>query len=164
MAGAAYAARPVDFEADDDLLYAIYASTRELELAQVPWNDEQKAAFLRMQHRAQTADYRANYPDTEWSILLVAGAPAGRLYLQRRQGALLIVDIALLPAFRGAGIGTRVLHDVLALGTAAVKPVQIFVEQFNPALRLYQRLGFRRTADHGIYHEMEWQPGSGSAG
>ncbi len=156
--GAAISSRPVDFAADDELLYAIYASTRTEELAQVPWTEAQKEGFLRMQFRAQTADYRANYPDTEWSILLVEQAPAGRLYVQRRPDALLVVDIALLPAHRGGGIGTAVLCGVLAEAAAAGKPAQIFVERFNPALRLYQRLGFRQIAEHGIYYQMECRP------
>jgi ribosomal protein S18 acetylase RimI-like enzyme len=32
------------------------------------------------------------------------------------------------------------------------------VEKFNPALRLYRRLGFTEIGDHGVYWEMEWLP------
>jgi len=34
------------------------------------------------------------------------------------------------------------------------------VERFNPALRLYQRLGFRHVEDQGPYYLMEWRPGA----
>lgn len=149
---------------DEELLYRIYASTRSEELAPVPWTAAQKEAFLRMQFRAQSLDYGANYPAAEFLVILVAGEPAGRLYVDRRDDELRIVDIALLPEHRGAGIGGALLRELLAEAAAAGKPVRIHVESMNPALRLYERLGFRRTDDHGIYHLMEWTAGAGEAG
>jgi ribosomal protein S18 acetylase RimI-like enzyme len=141
---------------DEELLYRIYASTRTEELAPVPWTEEQKQAFLRMQFRAQSQDYAANYPDAAFLVILVDGAPAGRLYVDRRPDALHIVDIALLPEHRGNGVGGAILRDLLAEAAAAGKPVRIHVEHLNPALRLYERLGFRRIDDGGIYLLMEW--------
>jgi len=68
------------------------------------------------------------------------------------------VDIAVLPPYRNAGIGTAILRDPLADAAAAQKPVRIHVEKFNPALRLYERLGFVPIADIGVYLFMEWAP------
>jgi ribosomal protein S18 acetylase RimI-like enzyme len=143
---------------DEELLYRIYASTRTEELAPVPWTEEQKQSFLRMQFRAQSADYAANYTGAEFLVVLVGGEPAGRLYLDRRDDELRIVDIALLPEHRGAGVGGAILRDLLAEAAAAGKVVRIHVERMNPALRLYQRLGFRQIADLGVYFLMEWRP------
>jgi ribosomal protein S18 acetylase RimI-like enzyme len=70
------------------------------------------------------------------------------------------VDITLLPPYRQAGIGTAILRDILAEGTAAAKPVRIHVEKFNPALRLYTRLGFTPIADKGVYLFLEWTAGA----
>jgi ribosomal protein S18 acetylase RimI-like enzyme len=70
-----------------------------------------------------------------------------------------VLDIALLPEHRGRGIGAWLLTDVLAEAGAAAKPVQIHVERFNPAQRLYDRLGFRQIADEGVYLRLEWNPG-----
>ena len=158
----AAAFRAVEPAADQELLFRIYASTRAEELAPVPWTEAQKEAFLRMQFRAQSLDYAANYPDAEFLIILRDGVPAGRLYLDRRADELRIVDIALLPEHRGAGLGGAILRDLLAEAAAAGKPVRIHVERFNPALRLYERLGFRRTADLGVYYLMEWEAGAAS--
>jgi len=72
------------------------------------------------------------------------------------------VDIAVLPPYRNAGIGTAILHDPLAEAAIAQKPVRIHVEKFNPALRLYERLGFVPIADKGVYVFMEWSPGVAS--
>jgi ribosomal protein S18 acetylase RimI-like enzyme len=151
--------RPIE-PADEELLYRIYASTRADELAPVPWTAEQKEAFLRMQFRAQSVDYAGNYPDADFLVILVGGEAAGRLYLHERPECLNIVDIALLPAHRGAGIGGALLRDIQARATRMGKPVRIHVERVNPALRLYERLGFRHIDDDGLYFLMEWREAS----
>jgi GNAT superfamily N-acetyltransferase len=149
------ALRPVG-PADQDTLLAIYASTREEELARTDWSAEQKSAFVAMQFQAQTAHYTANYPGAEFFLVLVAGEPAGRLYLHRRAGDLRIMDIALLPAHRGQGIGTAVLGALQAMAAAEGIGLSIHVETFNPARRLYERLGFRPAAEAGVYILMQW--------
>ena len=148
--------RPV-CEADTELLVAIYASTRADELAQVAWDDAQKDAFVRMQFEAQRKFYQSEYPGAEFQIILVADEPAGRLYVHRRECEIRIMDIALLPGFRGRGIGTQILENILAEGTRTQRPVTIHVESFNPAQRLYDRLGFKRVGSNGVYHLLEWR-------
>lgn len=84
--------------------------------------------------------------------------PIGRLYVDRRADEIRVVDIALLPEHRRQGIGSALLENILAEAAAAHKPVRIHVEKFNPALRLYQRLGFHQVRDTGVYFLMEWLP------
>ena len=143
---------------DRDLLYRVYASTREDELAQVAWDEDQKAAFLRMQFDAQYSYYAEHYPNAQFQVILLNGEPIGRLYLERRAREIRIVDIALLPEYRNRGIGSALLHEILAEGQRAGLPVTIHVECFNPALRLYERLGFRKLEDKGVYYFMEKPP------
>ena len=159
MPDVAVALRPAT---DDDrpFLERVYASTRAEELAPVPWDDAARAAFLRQQFAAQDRHYRAYYDGAEYLVVLRDGEPAGRLYLARWPGEIRVMDIALLPEHRGAGIGGRLLADVLAEGDAAGKRVSIHVERNNPALRLYARLGFRPTADRGVYLFLERDPGA----
>jgi ribosomal protein S18 acetylase RimI-like enzyme len=152
------ALRPIADE-DRDLLYRIYASTREDELARVDWDEGQKAAFLRMQFDAQHRYYHEHYPDAQFQVIMLNSAPAGRLYLHRRMREIRIVDIALLPEFRDRGIGSALLGEILAEADRAGLPVTIHVEYFNPALRLYERLGFRKVEDKGVYYFMERPPG-----
>ena len=123
----------------------LYASTREQELAQTNWSDEQKAMFCRMQFNAQTADYRTNYPDASFQVIERDGVAAGRLLVRRSDAAVHVIDIALLPEHRGAGIGTKLLKELQDEARGADKKLSIHVEQFNPARRLYDRLGFRRV-------------------
>jgi ribosomal protein S18 acetylase RimI-like enzyme len=142
---------------DAEFLGRVYASTREQELVVTNWSDEQKTQFCRMQFNAQTTDYRANYPHARHSVIERNGAGAGRLYVERAEREIRIIDIALLPEARGAGIGTRLLRELMEEAGAAGKPLTIHVEKFNPALRLYLRLGFRAIEDKGVYLLMEWR-------
>ena len=146
--------RPVT-EHDGEFLFAVYASTRVEELAQVGWTDAQKEDFLRQQFDAQRRCYEGDYPGAEFKVILADGQPAGRLYVHRREREIRIMDLALLPEFRGRGIGTGLLSEIFAEGDRTGRRVSIHVEVFNPALRLYERLGFRQVATHGVYLLLE---------
>jgi ribosomal protein S18 acetylase RimI-like enzyme len=104
--------------------------------------------------------YQETYRGGDFQVILQNGWPAGRLYLARWEREIRIVDIALLPEYRKAGIGSAILKDILAEGARGGKRVSIHVEMFNPALTLYERLGFRKLREHGVYYFMEWSPES----
>jgi ribosomal protein S18 acetylase RimI-like enzyme len=142
--------------ADAEVLYRIYASTREAELAAVPWDAPAKEAFLRSQFTAQDRFYHANFPGASYDLIVSGEDVLGRLYVDRGETAWNVLDIALLPEYRRQGIGGKLLTEVLAEAAAAAKPVQMHVERFNPAQRLYDRLGFRQIADQGVYLQLEW--------
>jgi ribosomal protein S18 acetylase RimI-like enzyme len=142
--------------ADEPFLERLYASTRERELEAVPWPPEFKQDFLRMQSRAQRADYRRRFPEAEDRIILVGEEPAGRFYVDRNESVIRLVDISLLPEHRGRGIGGRLLGELLAEADSTGKPVRLMVERGNPARRLYLRLGFRVLNEDEIYCSMEW--------
>ena len=147
--------RPIT-PADEPFLARLYASTREQELAQTNWSDEQKAMFCRMQFNAQTTDYQRNYPDASFQIIERNGVAAGRLLVLRTDEKFHVIDIALMPEHRGAGIGTKFLKELQAEAKAAGKPLSIHVEQFNPARRLYERLGFKQVEEKGVYLLLHW--------
>ena len=143
-------------DADRPFLARVYSSTRVEELAPLPWSDAEKAAFLDMQFRAQHAHYQEYYAEALWLVVMHEGQDIGRLYLDRRPDEHGIVDIALLPAHRGKGLGEPLLRDLLDEAAAAGKPVSIHVEKNNPAMRLYRRLGFKTEEDKGVYDLMRW--------
>jgi ribosomal protein S18 acetylase RimI-like enzyme len=143
---------------DAELLFRIYASTREAELAVAAWDASVKEAFLRMQFSAQDASYRATFPGASFDLIVSGPEVLGRLYLDRGEQAWTVLDIALLPQHQRKGIGTRLLRQLLAEAVTAGKPVRLHVEQANPAQRLYQRLGFEQIEDQGIYLLLECKP------
>jgi ribosomal protein S18 acetylase RimI-like enzyme len=149
------ALRPITPE-DESFLRRLFASTRAEELAITGWSEEKKAAFCRMQFDAQSADYRKNYADASFDIIERDGVAAGRLLVWRSGKEILIVDISLRPEHRGAGIGTKLLRELQDEARAAGKSLTIHVERYNPALRLYKRLGFKTVEEQEVYLLMEW--------
>jgi len=147
--------RPVQ-AIDLEFLFQVYASTRTDELSVVPWSPSEKEAFLRQQFEAQHRHYRSAYADGQFSIVSAGSEDIGRLYVWRGPGELRIIDIALLPAWRGRGMGGQLIRALLDEGAAAGLRVSIHVEQHNPALRLYQRLGFKPVSNNGVYWLLEW--------
>jgi ribosomal protein S18 acetylase RimI-like enzyme len=146
-------------ESDRPLLFQLYASTRQEELARVPWTDAQKQAFLEMQFAAQVRGYAASNPDATHEVICADGLAVGRLYLDRRPDCLHIMDITIAPESRSAGIGSEVLRRLLEEADHAGKSVSIYVESFNPSLRLFERLGFRTKSVDGFLVLLE-RPGA----
>jgi ribosomal protein S18 acetylase RimI-like enzyme len=150
--------RPVR-EEDRDFLRRLYASTRAEELAQVTdWSAEQKEAFLTQQFEAQHHHYQTYYAGASFGIVCGDGEPIGRLYVSRWEREIRVVDVALVPEARGRGVGGALLRDLLAEGKRTGRTVSVHVERFNPAQRLYRRLGFREVEENGPYFLMEWRP------
>lgn len=145
-------------DADYDFMRRLYHAGRAEEMKQFPFTDTQKVIFLNEQFAAQFQHYGIHYPTVERNIVEVGGEPAGRLWIDEWKDQIRLVDIALMPEYRAGGIGTRLVRDVLARGAAAGKPVTIHVESYNPALHLYERLGFEKVDTNGVYFLMRWTP------
>jgi ribosomal protein S18 acetylase RimI-like enzyme len=143
---------------DEPFLRALYASTREEELAPLGWSPGQTDAFLEIQFRARQLQYRAQFPGAGDCLVLVGGTPAGRLYVERGELLIRIVDIAIARGYRGRGAGTALLGGLIAEAAAAGKVVELHVESTNPAQRLYRRLGFVEAGAAASYLRMRWQP------
>lgn len=156
---AVHTLRPVQKE-DESLLLEIYSSTRADEMAIVPWGVEQKQAFLQMQFSAQQRHYRVYFPRATHEMILADGQPVGRLYVDRRETEMRILDITLLPKARGHGIGTQILLDLMKDAGHVNQPLSIHVESFNRSLGLFQRLGFVKMEESGASWLMEWRAGS----
>ncbi|HBB87037.1 MAG TPA: GNAT family N-acetyltransferase [Blastocatellia bacterium] len=142
---------------DESFLFELYASTRAEEMALVPWNDEQRKAFLTMQFSAQDSYYRERFSDAGFSVILRDDLPVGRFYVLRDKDEIRILDITILPASRSNGIGTALLSELLTEAMESRKPVRIHVETFNPSVRLFERLGFKSIAEEGFNFLMEWR-------
>ncbi len=146
-------------DADREFLCALYGSTREEELKQTDWSDEVKRLFCQAQFDAQCNHYAQYYPEASFDVIERNGERVGRLYVYRENAEdVRIVDITLAPGARGSGLGTQLLLDIMREAERAGKSVSIHVERFNPALRLYQRLGFEHVDEHGVYFLMRWKP------
>ena len=144
---------------DEEFLLGVYAASRADEMALVDWDEAQKMAFLRSQFEAQAAQYRARFPDAEYSIILYKGTPVGRFWIGRTPEQIRLLDIAILPEFQNQGVGAVLLKSLLAESEAAGVPLRHMVFKMNTAaLRFYERFGFSPIEDVGAYIHMERQP------
>jgi ribosomal protein S18 acetylase RimI-like enzyme len=142
---------------DDAFLREVYACTRAQEIAMVPWNDEQREAFLRFQFDAQHSYYHEQFPDARYQIIIDEGEPVGRLYVARRASEIKILDLTVLPQYRKTGVGSKLMQDLLAEAKAGGKAVLIWVEQTNPSQKLFKDLGFSKIEDDGYQDLLEWR-------
>ncbi|MEA2219330.1 MAG: hypothetical protein QOJ35_1956 [Solirubrobacteraceae bacterium] len=145
-------------DADEAFMRGVYASTREEELAAVPWSAEEKDAFIAMQFAARRSHYAQHYTGMTSDVVLVDGDDAGCLLVARWATEIRIVDIALLPAFRGRGAGSELLAELMDEATEMAERLSFHVERENRARRLYERLGFVAVGETGVYLLMEWDP------
>lgn len=142
---------------DQEFLFRLYASTRLQEIGAFGWPEAQQQAFLRMQFNAQQRWYEMSYSQADHQIIEQDGAPIGRLMVWRQPGFVLLVDIALLPEFRGKGIGGALIGKLIQECDQQKLPLRLQVQRVNPAQRLYQRLGFNKTGEDQMYLQMEKQ-------
>ena len=142
---------------DEAFLAQLFASTRpEFSFLVLP--ESQKQSLITMQFNAQRQQYDASYPEAESTIIMVHGQPVGRMLVDRNDLEFTLIDIALAPEHRNAGIGTSLIMKFLTEAIAASKPVRLHVAKSNPAQRLYERLGFSPAGEQSMYLEMIFKP------
>lgn len=146
-------------DSDFPFLKKVYRSTREKEMAPTGWSEAQKLHFIEFQFNAQHTYYNNVYKDALFQIIKVNDSDIGRLYTWETEKQIRIIEIAILPEFTGKGIGTKILSGLIQRSEESGKSLSIHVEYFNPALKLYERLGFKKTDDTGVYLFMERLPG-----
>ena len=146
--------RPVRLPDDGAFLLSLYASTRP-DLVALGLPAEQLDALLRMQSEAQSRHYNACYPGASHLVVTVAGEPCGRLWVDRTDTDIRIVDIAVLPTFRRSGLGTALVRTLLDEADAARRTVRCHVAVGNEARHFWERLGFLASAQDEAYVAME---------
>ena len=121
--------------------------------------DAARKVFLDHQFQFQTIHYARAHPEAVRLIVLAEHMPIGRLIVDCGESGWSLVDVALLPSWRGEGIGSLLLRGVLDAATRAGAPrIALTVEFTNPARRLYARLGFSVIEEAVPDVAMEWQP------
>ena len=148
-------------DADRDFLMALYASTREWERAQSNWTDESWANFIKGQFEAQDKHYRMTFLGAAFHIIQMDGVDIGRLYVDRQDDCLRLIEFTLAPEWRNRGIGTDLLRALLNEAHGGKVPMRLSVGKNNPAVSLYQRHGFQLLQDLHNRFELEWRPHTG---
>lgn len=154
-----FSLRPLHTD-DHAWLSDLYATTRQAEMAAVPWDQASKRAFLDQQFVAQHQHYLAHFPDADFlAIEQAQHGPVGRYYVQRQAPMHLIVDICLLPAMRGQSVGQSLIRHSQHCAAAQGCGMRLHVLDANTAAqRLYARLGFVAGQAEGNHRAMHWHP------
>ena len=143
---------------DEAFLYQLYCSTRIDELTAYGLAPAQQEMFLKLQFTARQRHYEIAYTNADHQIILCQDHPIGRILVYRSASEIRLVDIALLPEWRGKGHGAVLVQALQAEAQRAGKPVTLHVDKFSRAARLYERLGFAISGDIGSDYKMEWRP------
>ena len=149
--------RRVREQTDMLLLQHIYATSRDYEMAAYGFTEPFLTRFLTEQFLIQHRQYMTA-PNAAFSIVEdVSGSPLGRFYKRQMScPEIRVMDIAILPAHRGHGIGTALFEQTMAEAADQGKRVSIHVERLNPAHGFYEQLGFGYVRVDGIYDLMVW--------
>lgn len=157
MTQAAVTLRPVS-ASDEGFLFRVFKGVHEQTFAPLDLPAEQKDELLRMQFVAQQGQYRQQYPNADFDLILYESTEIGSLYALRGPDRFVLIDIALLPEYRNGGIGANLVQSLIAEAHASRKSLDAHVQRDNPAWRLWQRLGFEQAGDDGVYLRIRVPP------
>jgi GNAT superfamily N-acetyltransferase len=142
---------------DQAFLAELYNDVRSVDFSPLGLPEPMLAQLLAMQFQAQQSGYAAQFPQAIDQILWHGATRIGRMLVNESENEIWLVDIAILSAYRGQGLGGHFLQELCVRATAAQLPLHLSVRFNNPAQRLYERLGFVRTGGDGMHISMEFQ-------
>jgi len=147
-----------DFDAPEtlDFLRSVYKSTRYEEMAMSGWPQAEIETFLNQQFQFQHQGYTTTYTEAQFYIILIDNQKAGRLYIEYWPKEIRLIDLALLPEFRGTGSGSAIINILKAEAIKLERPLSLNVETVNRAQSLYKRMGFKEKTNDDVYMLMEY--------
>jgi RimJ/RimL family protein N-acetyltransferase len=145
----AYRLRPAE-RADADFLWQLrQAAMREtVEKNWGAWDAAQQRQF-----------FDRGFVPHQTAIILVDDRPVGRLDVSRSRFEFFLGIIELLPEVQGRGLGSAVIRSLLDEARAQQVPVRLqLIKSNTSALRLLERLDFKRSGETTTHQLMLWQP------
>ncbi|MBN1402992.1 MAG: GNAT family N-acetyltransferase [Opitutales bacterium] len=129
--------------------------------------EAEKKQLVDFQFRARTAHQNAikAMAETKENIIEMDGSPVGLFIVSGGRSELRLVEISLLPEWRGKGIGKIIITTTMQECTRTGRLLHLCVEKTNAvALGLYRSLGFYAIDDSMAHLVMEWSPKGPSSG
>jgi len=143
--------------ADEPLLRLLFSEGRLAELRTAGLGVDEARQLVEFQYRGQIRQYQSAFPDAQSHVIVADGQPVGRLLVDRAEGELRIVDIAVLAAARGQGIGSAVLRSLQHQAAVSGRRIAMRAARGSLAQRLYSRLGFSEGPGDEMYVELSWE-------
>ena len=144
---------------DEPYLLSLYADSRRKERRFTTWDDQEWDEFMMFQFVAQNNDYHSRYPDSEYHIIKAGKVKAGRIWVAELEDEIRLIEITIHSSFQNNQIGTHLIEQLQERARNANKALRhmVFAENL-PAIRFYERLGFKFVFQQEMYHMMEWNP------
>ena len=120
------------YEGDYDFLSALHVASMREHVTRIWGWDAQLQSEL----------YRSHFDPVHIQIIIHETMPIGMLSLEERDQDLYLRQIEILPEFQRAGIGARIIDDIIHQARRSRKSVSLRVLRHNRARNLYERLGF----------------------
>lgn len=151
--------RPARAE-DENFLFQLFAESQE-HLAAFKPNAELYKSLIESQYQGRKQSYLAGFSQAADAILCLqdeirGASPVGRILVDCQPERWRIIDLAVLAAQRGSGLGSWAIRLCQQRCAAAGVKLALAVKPENRARRLYERLGFRATEESLLVVEMEW--------
>ena len=148
--------RPITAE-DEWFLRVLNDELVTEELGAAAWPEQVRTSILDIQYRARRQGFRSSAGRVLEDLVVLDGEPVGWMITARDEEAVLLVDIAILREFRGRGLGGELIRGLQGDARGAGLAVKLSVVRQNPALRLYERLGFVVAGGDELRWFMEWR-------
>lgn len=153
---------PVIFQrasaSDEPALFDVFCRVRTRDLEADSWDEQVRAATLRLQFDAQRRGYLQEWPAAETRLVLAGGTIAGWVVVDLSGPTLHLLDIAVVPELRGQGIGARIMRALQDEASRAGRPLILTVVRTNlAAVRLYSRLAFQVVQSDEMHLVLEWR-------
>lgn len=145
---------------DEAFLFDLFRAVRAQRFDFQPGGHPQMAVMVRLQFQAQESALASQYPGSDNFVILLDGAPVGRLRVSRDDTEFRLADISVLPGRQRQGIGTAVVKEPIAEAQQAGLPIRCLVAQSDHAsFPFYRNLGFEVTHSDAAYVHMQWHGG-----
>jgi ribosomal protein S18 acetylase RimI-like enzyme len=115
------------------------------------WDPSKQQAFFDLKWKTQT-----------YFIIVAGGMPVGAVSSIWSDVALTLMELLVLPAHQGIGIGTQVVQQLQKEARSRQLPLLLQVLHLNRARGLYERLGFRVYETTETHYRMRWDSDSSS--
>jgi ribosomal protein S18 acetylase RimI-like enzyme len=147
-------------KADNRFLRDLYCTFRDYETANLAWPEKKLTVFLRQQFALQQKHFDKTYPKANNKIIVYQGKAIGRICsnFDHSNRTFHLIDITLLRQYRGQGIGRFLIEQLVVRAQEKASPIGLYVQNLNPAFKLYEAIGFKSLRVNDGYIYMQYQP------
>jgi ribosomal protein S18 acetylase RimI-like enzyme len=148
---------------DESFIRNLILETIAAELGASAWPEPMRSHLLGVQYAGRRQSFRLTFPDAASYVIEAAGVDAGWAVVRDMPQEIFLAEIMVSPECRNRGIGSTVIRQLIAEAVTRRKPVRLTVNAMNyGAIRLYEKLGFRRMDGDEVRYLMECAVSSSS--